>query len=154
MQDHLEREYLVAQIKLEQASQIVAAVLAAGRARELKPLGIAVVDAGGHLIAFAAENGGGTLRLQIAMGKANGALGLGVSSRRIGELALEKPAFVAAVSGASPYGVVPSAGGVIIVNDDGTVMGAVGVTGDTSDNDEACAIAGVEASGLAVRAEQ
>jgi uncharacterized protein GlcG (DUF336 family) len=82
------------------------------------------------------------------MGKAGGALGLGVNSRKIGEMAAERPAFVGALTAIAPSGVVPVAGGVIILDETGRAMGAVGVSGDTSDNDEVCALAGIAAAGL------
>ena len=118
---------------------------------QLKPLSVAVLDAGGHLIAFQRADGASTLRLQIACGKAGGALGLGVSSRTIGEMAAERPTFVASLASISPHGVIPAAGGVIVVDRDGVTIGAVGVTGDTSDNDEVCALAGISAAGLTAK---
>jgi uncharacterized protein GlcG (DUF336 family) len=88
------------------------------------------------------------MRLGIALGKAAGALALGVSSRRIGEMAAERPAFVTAIAGIPAHGLVPAAGGVIVKGSDGFPVGAVGVTGDTSDNDEICTLAGIAAAGL------
>ena len=135
-------------ITLAQANAIIAAAFAKGAELGLKPLGIAVLDPGGHLVAFARDDGAATLRPQIAMGKAGGALGLGMSSRRIGEVAAERPSFIASLGPVSPHGVVPAAGGVIVVDAAGKPIGAVGVTGDTSDNDEICALAGIAAAGL------
>jgi uncharacterized protein GlcG (DUF336 family) len=135
-------------ITLAQANAIIAAAFAKGAELGLKPLGIAVLDPGGHLIAFARGDGASTLRPQIAMGKAGGALGLGMSSRRIGDVAAERPSFIASLGPVSPHGVVPAAGGVIVVDAAGKPIGAVGVTGDTSDNDEICALAGIAAAGL------
>lgn len=134
-------------VTLTQAAAIIEAAFADGAARGLKPLTVAVLDAGGHLVALQRQDGSSTLRPQIAIAKAAGALALGVSSRRIGEMAAERPTFIAAVSALSPQGIVPAAGGVLIA--DG--LGAVGVTGDTSDNDEACALAGLAAAGLSPR---
>jgi uncharacterized protein GlcG (DUF336 family) len=135
-------------ITLAQANAIITAAFATGAERGFKPLGIAVLDPGGHLIAFARADGTSTLRPQIAMGKAGGALGLGMSSRKIGEMALERPTFAASLGPIAPHGVVPAAGGVIVVDEAGRPIGAVGVTGDTSDNDEICALAGIAAAGL------
>lgn len=135
-------------ITLAQANAIIAAAFATGAERGFKPLGIAVLDPGGHLIAFARADGTSTLRPQIAMGKAGGALGMGMSSRKIGEMALERPTFAASLGAIAPHGVVPAAGGVIVVDAAGRPIGAVGVTGDTSDNDEICALAGIAAAGL------
>ena len=88
------------------------------------------------------------MRVKLAGGKACGALALGVSSRAIGEMAVERPHFIAAVDTMSEGGMVPAAGGVIVCDAGGTVLGAIGVTGDTSDNDEACALAAIEQLGL------
>jgi len=138
-------------IDLQAADAIIAAARAEGRRLGLKPLSVAVLDAGGHLLAFAREDRSSNLRPQIAMGKAWGALALGVSSRKVAEMAVERPTFVNAAAGLSAGGMVPAAGGVLVVNGDGAVIGAVGVTGDTSDNDELCALAGVKAAGLAAK---
>lgn len=135
-------------ISLDQARTIIAAALAHGKALGLKPLGVAVVDSGGHLIAFEREDCTSTLRAHIAVGKAAGALGLGVSSRRIGEMAAERPTFIASLGAIAPAGLIPAAGGVIVVDEAGRAIGAVGVTGDTSDNDELCAFAGIAAANL------
>lgn len=135
-------------ITLEQANAVVGAALAKGAAMGLKPLSVAVLDAGGHWIAFQRQDGGSMLRPQIAAAKASGALALGVSSRKIAEMAAERPSFVASLGPISPGGVVPAAGGVIVVDDDGRPVGAIGVTGDTSDNDEICALAGIASAGL------
>jgi len=135
-------------ITLAQANAIIAAAFAKGAELNLKPLGIAVLDPGGHMIAFARADGASTLRPQIALGKAGGALGMGMSSRKIGDMALERPTFAASLGLIAPHGVIPAAGGVIVVDDSGTPIGAVGVTGDTSDNDEICALAGIAAAGL------
>ena len=134
-------------LSLEQAQTIVAAALKEGRSLGLKPLSVAVLDAGGHLVAFAREDKSSNLRPQIAVAKASGALALGVSSRVIGEMAIERPTFVNAAAGLNPAGIVPAAGGVLIQSG-GVTIGAVGVTGDLSDNDEKCAVAGMAAVGL------
>jgi len=138
----------MSRITLEQANQIITAAFDKGRSLGLKPLSVSVLDAGGHLIAFQRQDGASTLRFQIAAGKAGGALALGLSSRKIGDMAAERPSFVASLGPISPLGIVPAAGGVIVVGDDGQPIGAVGITGDTSDNDEACALAGIAAAGL------
>lgn len=134
-------------LTLAQAQTIVTATLAKGRELGLKPLCVAVLDRGGHLIALQREDGASNLRPQIAMAKASGALGLGVSSRTIGEMAAERPTFVASLASLTGAEIIPAAGGLLIkVGDE--LVGAVGVTGDTSDNDEACAAAGIAAAGL------
>jgi uncharacterized protein GlcG (DUF336 family) len=135
-------------ITLDLANTIVAAAFAKGSELGLKPLSVAVLDPGGHLIAFQRQDGSSTLRPQIAAGKAGGALALGVSSRAIAGMAAERPTFIAALGPIAPLGIVPAAGGIIVHDGAGNVLGAVGVTGDTSDNDELCALAGIEAAGL------
>lgn len=135
----------MSRITLDQAQAIVAAALSKGRSLDLKPLSVAVLDAGGHMIAFAREDESSNLRPQIAFAKASAALALGVSSRAIGEMAVERPAFINAVVGLNPGGIVPAAGGILVLDADQVVIGAVGVTGDLSDNDEICAEAGLTA---------
>lgn len=134
-------------LTLAQAQTIITASLAKGRELGLKPLCIAVLDRGGHLIALQREDGASNLRPQIAMAKASGALGLGVSSRAIGEMAAERPTFVASLASLTGAEIIPAAGGLLIKTGE-EVIGAVGVTGDTSDNDETCASAGILAAGL------
>ena len=135
-------------ISLDQANRIIQGAFAKGASLKLKPLSAAVLDPGGHLIAFQRQDNASLLRFGIASGKAAGALALGVSSRKIGEMAADRPAFVGALGPIAPHGIIPAAGGVIVVDGAGQILGAVGVTGDTSDNDELCALAGIEAAGL------
>lgn len=135
-------------IQLKQANTIIAGAFAEAAKLGLQPLAIAVVDAGGHLIAFQRQDGASFGRLQIALGKAAGALALGVSSRKVSGMAVERPWFVGAVAASARHAVIPAPGGIIIIDQTGIPLGAVGVTGDTSDNDEACAIAGIAAAGL------
>lgn len=136
-------------ISRAQANIVCEAAFAKGTELNLKPLSVAVLDAGGHLIAFQRQDGASTLRPQIACGKAGGALAMGVSSRKIGEMAAERPTFIGALAPIAPQGLIPVAGGVIVVDEAGLLpIGAVGITGDTSDNDELCALAGIDAAGL------
>jgi len=135
-------------ITLKQANTVIAAAFAKGKELNLKPLSVVVVDAGGHVQAFQRQDGASSMRLGIALGKAAGALALGVSSRKIAEMAAERPPFFAAASGLVPHGLIPAAGGVIVKGADGFAIGAVGITGDTSDNDEICTLAGIAAAGL------
>lgn len=134
-------------LTLELANAIATAAIAKGRDLGLKPLCVAVLDAGGHLVALQRENGASNLRPQIAMAKASGALGLGVSSRTIGEMAKDRPTFIAALAALADAEIKPAAGGIILAID-GRTVGAVGVTGDTSDNDEVCALAGASRVGI------
>lgn len=135
-------------ITLAKANTIIAAAFEKARAAGMKPLSCVVTDAGGHVIAFQRQDGTSYMRLQIALGKASGALALGVNSRRIGEMAAERPSFIASLGHVAPAGILPVAGGVIVKGGDGIAIGAVGVTGDTSDNDEIAAMAGIAAAGL------
>jgi uncharacterized protein GlcG (DUF336 family) len=135
-------------LTLDQAAAIVDTALARGRELGLQPLTVAVLDPGGHLVCVKREDGSGILRPQIASGKAWGALGMGFGSRELARRAADNPVFVDALSGASGGRVVPVPGGVLIRSTDGELLGAVGVSGDTSDNDEVCAVHGVERAGL------
>lgn len=112
------------------------------------PLAVVVLDAGGHVIAMKREDGCGIMRNDVAIGKASGALGMGLSSRQLRDRFADKPAFQSALAAASGGKFVPVPGGVLINDGNGDTIGAVGVSGDTSDKDEHCAIEGVKASGL------
>lgn len=136
-------------ISLEQARTVIAAARAKGRAMALNPLTVVVLDAGGHLVAMEREDGSGFGRSDIAGGKAAGALAMGTSSRALGDIAAERPQFMAALCSAWGGKIIPAAGGVLIRDSSGTLIGAVGVSGDLSDKDEEAAIAGIEAAGLA-----
>jgi len=138
-------------LTLSQATTIVDSALRKGRELGLAPLTVAVLDAGGHLKAFAREDGAGIVRPQIAIGKAWGALGMGLGSRTLARRVAEQPqqqAFFAALNAMSDGRVVPAAGGVLIRDAAGAVVGAVGISGDVSDKDEACAVAGIAAAAL------
>ncbi len=134
-------------LTLDAAQKILSAAFKAAREKDMKPLAVAVYDARGALRAFAAEDGTSLRRAQIAMGKAEGALAMGLGSRALYKRAADQPYFIAAVTHAVGGMLVPEPGGVLI-RDGGDIIGAVGISGDTSDKDEACAIAGIEAAGL------
>ena len=140
----------MSQVTLAQANQIIDAALKAARENNFKQLTVIVLDAGGHTVALQREDNSGILRVEIACGKAYGALGMGISSRAAGAANTDRPAFMASVAASSGGRFVPVAGGVLIHNADGHTIGAVGVSGDNSDNDEIAAIAGIEAVGLSV----
>lgn len=135
-------------VTLAQASTIVDAALRKGREMGLAPLTVAVLDAGGHLVAFKREDRSGLLRYDIAYGKAWGALGMGFGSRELAERSAKMPVFITALTTIAQGRLVPVPGGVLVRNERGDVLGAVGISGDTSDQDEACALAGIEAAGL------
>jgi len=138
-------------LTLQQALTIVESALKKGRETGCAPVAVAVLDDGGHLKAFAREDGAGILRPQIATGKAWGALGMGLGSRALAKRIAEQPGapvFFNALAAMSDGRVVPVPGGVLIRDASKTVIGAVGISGDTSDKDEACALAGIAAAGL------
>lgn len=136
-------------LTLETARSIADTALREARTRGLKPLAVVVYDARGALKSVSVEDGTSLRRAEIACAKANGALALGVGSRALHTRAEAQPYFVAAASHVvGQAALVPVAGGVLIRSRDGRLLGAVGISGDTSDNDEICAVAGVEAAGL------
>ncbi len=134
-------------LTLAHANTIVPAALAHGRAQAFAPLTVAVLDAGGHLVAMQREDGSGILRFDIAFGKAWGALGMGFGSRELATRAAANPAFITALTVVSNGRLIPAPSGVLVLAA-GEVIGAVGISGDNSDNDEACALAGIAAAGL------
>ena len=135
-------------LTLTQAQAIVTAALAEARKRSFKPLVVAVLDARGAYKALAAEDGTSLRRAEIAHGKAHGALALGMGSRAIAKRAAEQAPFVAAVTHVTGGALVPVPGGVLLHDVLGSLLGAVGASGDTSDNDEIAVMAGIEAAGL------
>jgi uncharacterized protein GlcG (DUF336 family) len=135
-------------LTLTTAQKLVEAALAHARARTMKPLVVVVLDARGTVKAAAAEDGTSLKRFEIAVGKAHGALALGLGSRSIAKRAVDQAYFVAAVSHVVGGSLVPVPGGVLIKDAAGAVIGAAGASGDTSDNDEAAVMAGIAAAGL------
>lgn len=135
-------------ITLAQASAIVDFCIEKGRGLNLEPLTVVVLDAGGHVVAAKREDDSGILRFDIAVAKAFGALGFGFGSRGLATRANKAPHFVGAVAAVSDGRMVPAPGGVLIRNAQGKVIGAVGISGDTGDNDEICAVHGIEAANL------
>ena len=135
-------------VTLAQASTIVDVALKKGRETDCAPLTVAVLDAGGHLVTFKREDRSGILRFDIAYGKAWGALGMGFGSRELSERSAKNPIFIGALTAIAQGRLVPVPGGVLIKDAGGAVLGAVGISGDVSDKDEACAVAAIEAAGL------
>jgi uncharacterized protein GlcG (DUF336 family) len=135
-------------VTLAQASTIVDVALKKARDSNLAPLTVAVLDSGGHLVAFKREDKSGILRFDIAFGKAWGALGMGFGSRTLASRAGKTPQFFTMLAAASGGRMVTNPGGVLIKDASGTIVGACGISGDTSDKDEMCAVAGIEAAGL------
>jgi uncharacterized protein GlcG (DUF336 family) len=136
-------------VTLAQASIIVDKALDKGRELKLHPLTVVVLDAGGHLVAMKREDKSGILRTEIATGKAWGTLGMGFGGREFARRAGSGGGlFLTALMQASGGKVVPAPGGVLIRDAAGDIIGAVGISGDTSDKDELCCIAGIQAAGL------
>ncbi|ANH08915.1 MULTISPECIES: GlcG/HbpS family heme-binding protein [Shinella] len=143
----------MAELTLAAANSIIAAALEAGAEAGFKPLTVAVLDAGGHLKAFQKQDGASMLRYEIAFGKAYGSLAVGMGSRWLDKNAKERPHFIEGLTAVSGGRIVAVPGGVLIRDAAGTLLGAVGVTGDTSDNDEICAVAGIKAAGLVAQVD-
>ena len=139
---------LIVSLSLEKANLIVDEAIKLGRENNMLPLTVAVLDAGGHLQSFQREDSSGILRGDIATGKAWGALGMGNSSRTIRDRLKDRLAFQNAIATASKGRLIPVPGGVLICNQDGRVLGAVGISGDTSERDEYCAIKAIQFAGL------
>ena len=136
-------------LTLEEADRIADGTLRAGRERGAQPLTVVVLDAGGHVVVAKRSDGAGILRFEIAFGKAWGALGMGLPSRVLFDRAAQNPNFFTALATASGGRVVPNPGGVLLRDAGGRIVGAVGVSGDTADMDEDCALDGIRGSALA-----
>lgn len=137
-------------VNLATARSIIDASLQLAHDRNYLPLAVVVLDAGGHLVALERQDGASIHRPEVAIGKASGALAMGLGSRELARRASANPAFVSALMSIFPNGLVPVPGGVLIhaPGGEGLPLGAVGISGDTSDNDEACAVHGIESTGL------
>jgi uncharacterized protein GlcG (DUF336 family) len=135
-------------LTLDQACTIVDQAMDHGRSVKSKPLSVAVLDAGGHLLAFKRDERCGILRPQIAQGKAWACLGMGYGGREMSRRAAAMPTFHIQLAVASEGRVIAPLGGVLIRTQDGKIVGAVGVTGDKEEVDNACAVAGIKAAGL------
>lgn len=135
-------------LTLETAERLANVALSEGRAQAFAPLSVVVTDPGGHVIIAKRDDGAGILRVDIAHGKAWGALGMGFGTREIARRAEVMPAFVTAIAATSGGRIVPSPGGVLIF-DESRLVGAIGISGDTGDNDEMCALAAISSVGLA-----
>lgn len=140
-------------LNLETARTIIAGARSHSQEAGFKPLTVVVLDAGGHVVAVEREDGSSMKRFEIGFGKAHGALSLGMGSRAIMGRAEQQPYFIAAVTSAVGGALVPVPGGVLVRDTGGALLGAVGVTGDTSENDEAAAVAGIESAGLTAQTD-
>lgn len=135
-------------LTLTQARAVIDGALAAARQHGFKPMGVVVVDAAGQVVASVREDGATALRLDIALGKAAAALGMGVNSRTLTQRAKDLPAFFNAVAAASQQKFIPQTGAVLITDGGGATVGAAGASGGTGDEDEQIVIAGIAAAGL------
>lgn len=138
----------MASLSLSKANKIIAVAFRQGAELGLKPLAVAVLDAGGHLLAFQRQDGASMMRYEIASGKAYGAIAVGAGSRWLNAQAIERPHFLEGLSNVSGGRIIAVPGGVLVRGRNSEIIGAVGVTGDTSDNDEICAIAAIESAGF------
>ncbi len=138
-------------LTLKQSCAIADAVLEKAHELKFKPLTVAVLDAGGHLLVLKREDGSSIMRPQIAQAKAWGSLAMGMGGRSLAARAASHPSFVAALSDISGGRMAPVPGGVLLLDAEENVLGAVGVSGDSSDNDETCAISAIERAGFKTR---
>jgi uncharacterized protein GlcG (DUF336 family) len=135
-------------LNLKLANELVDAALKQARASQFQAITVVVLDSGGSVLVVKREDGASFLRFDVARGKAWGALGMGMGSRSLAQRATTHPSFIAALGPLTDGRLVPVPGGVLIRDAAKNIVGAVGISGETSDNDEACAIAGIEAVGL------
>lgn len=135
-------------LDFELAARLAAATLHQARALGVQPLAAAVLDHAGHPLALLRDEQASFLRPQIATGKARGCLGMGFGGRELARRAQAMPAFFDAINSLTDGEVIPVPGGILLRSSDGRVLGAIGVSGDTSDNDERCALLAIEALGL------
>ena len=141
-------------LPLKQAELIIDGALKTARSQGMEPMTVAVLDTGGHLIVLKREDGSGILRSQIAIGKGWGALGMGTPSRLLRDRLSNRLGFVAALTDASDGRFIPVPGGVLVLDKENYILGAVGVSGDTSERDELCAINGIQGAGLRSQPEE
>jgi len=142
----------MARLTLKQANAIVEHVLAKAREMRIKPLGVVVLDASGHMIAAQREDGASMFRLDIATGKAWGAVAMDCSSRALAKRAKDNPNFFITLAATAKGRFLPQPGGVLIKNAQGEIIGGAGASGGTGDEDEACCVHGIEKAGLAADA--
>jgi uncharacterized protein GlcG (DUF336 family) len=148
MDDPNPRRPLVNRLALTQARTLIDAALAEARQHAMRPMGVVVVDAAAQVIASSREDGASALRLDIALGKAAAAVGMGSNSRALAQRAKDLPAFFGAVAAVAQQKFIPQTGAVLIIDEAGTVLGAAGASGGTGDEDEQIVIAGIAAAGL------
>jgi uncharacterized protein GlcG (DUF336 family) len=138
----------MSQLTLTQARSLIDAALSAARAHGFKPMGVVVVDAAAQMLAAAREEGASALRLDIALGKAGAAIGMGTNSRVLAQRAKDMPVFFSAIASTAKPAFIPQTGAVLVIDEAGSVIGAAGASGGTGDEDEQIVIAGIAAAGL------
>ncbi|GKX36229.1 MAG: hypothetical protein MnENMB40S_38470 [Rhizobiaceae bacterium MnEN-MB40S] len=139
--------HMITTLPMRAAEIIVDEAISQAKEHNLHPLTIVVLDAGGRIVAVKSQDGSGIMRFDVAFGKAWGALGMGISSRQIRDRLINRPVFQTALASASDGRLIPVPGGVLIENEKGETIGSVGVSGDTSEKDELCAIKGIHKAG-------
>ena len=138
----------MSQLTLDVADRIIEAALSTARQAKAKAICVVVVDRSGHMVALKRENGASMFRPDVALGKAWGCVAMDVGGRALAKRARENPTFFAGLAATSNGRLLPQMGGVLIRAADGEILGAVGISGDSGANDEAFAVAGIEATGL------
>ena len=138
----------MAELTLKDTHAIIEAAYHEGQSRGLAPLTVVVLDSGGHIKAISRADGASFMRPQIALAKAWGAIGMGVSSGTLWEMGQSRPMFMNALINIADQKLMPVAGGVLVRDQEGSMIGSVGISGDLSDQDEYCAIAGIQAAGF------
>jgi uncharacterized protein GlcG (DUF336 family) len=141
-------EITMNQLTLEKANQIINAVTKKARSLNMAPITVVVLDASGHLKALQREDGATVIRQQIATAKAWGAVNMGISSRSLAAVAEQRPDFMNALISLAEGKIMPVPGGVLIRDKGNKIIGSIGISGDSSEQDERCAIAGIEAAGF------
>src|SRR6201991_495559 len=144
----------MAQLTLKQANTIIEKGFAKAREMKVKPLGIVVLDDAGHIVSAQRDDGASMFRLDVAKGKAWGAVAMGASSRALAKRAKENPNFFVTLAATAEGKFLPQTGGVLIRDKDGTILGSAGASGGTGDEDEACCVYGVEQAGLTADAKE
>ena len=142
------KEIALTQLSLNQANHILQEACKAARAAHYKPMGVVVLDASGQLVAYAREDGASMFRFDIARGKAWGAVGMGASSRVLAQRAKDNPNFFVSLAATAEGKFLPQPGAVLIKDGQGQILGAVGASGGTGDEDELICVSGVHAAGL------
>jgi uncharacterized protein GlcG (DUF336 family) len=144
----------MSQLTLQQANTIIAKAFEKGREMKVKPLGVIVLDASGHIVSAQREDGASMFRLDVAKGKAWAAVAMGASSRALAKRAKDNPNFFVTLSATAEGKFLPQTGAALIKSKDGTILGAAGGSGGTGEEDEACCVYGIEQAGLIADAKE